>query len=298
MTKTNNNFSKTKNQHYVPRTYLRFFSIKKNDEYYIYVKDTKKDKQTFVSNINSIACERNFYENKYREQNYWENYYSKTIEPQITPLFNKIIALSKLLQNNSIILDDSTKETLICIIFSQMNRTKKARENYDTLSNNILNSFIKEFECKYGESLSKEKKKILDSHKDDFDLIHDTEQKEFSKEELINKAKLLLSKKSWIIYKNTIYKDCPFITSDNPIVCFNVLNNTEGFENNGLAEKGVSIAFPINNELLLVIYDYDIFSGVLRENDNKIIHIDEVGLILKINSYQINQCYNQIYYMI
>lgn len=53
----------TKNQHVVPRAYLRFFASKRKKEYYIDVFDKKLNKQ-FNDIIFNVSSQRYFYELK------------------------------------------------------------------------------------------------------------------------------------------------------------------------------------------------------------------------------------------
>ena len=93
----------TRNQHFVPRAYLRFFSYKKKNEYYVKVFD-KKINKSFESNINNIASFNNFYEVYDHSKNHWENYYSH-IESILPIIFNNLIISSKLLPNESKIIN-------------------------------------------------------------------------------------------------------------------------------------------------------------------------------------------------
>ena len=69
------------NQHHVPQTYLKNFSSKKKDDYYVWTWDNRT-KKVFNSNIENVAVERHFYTIDNLQDKYvWETFYAKTIEP-------------------------------------------------------------------------------------------------------------------------------------------------------------------------------------------------------------------------
>jgi hypothetical protein len=81
------------NHHYVPQSYLRYFSNKHKKEWQIIVADKTKE-DAFITNIENVASERNF--NKVERRSdpyYWESYYATEVDDLIKPTFDTIIAI-------------------------------------------------------------------------------------------------------------------------------------------------------------------------------------------------------------
>lgn len=284
-----------KNQHYVPKAYLRFFSRKSKEDYYIAVIDKNKDK-LFMTNIENVASGKYFYEVNSKPDNYWEEYYCKNIESSLPKIFNNIISSATISQNNSTILNKELKNALSKIIFSQISRTRKAKKFYDEIGNNIKTQIINEIYNEFDNILSKEHKKVLEKIRNDNDLIRDIELDSINSNQTLTKGTYYLMNRIWVIYKNLNYKKCPFITSDHPVVYYNFLNHKTDLKNNGIALDSTIIEYPINRELLLVLYPRQMYFGGLEKFENKIIHIKEDSFVLKADRLQYEQCYNQAYF--
>lgn len=284
-----------KNQHYVPKAYLRFFSKKNKDDYYIHVMDKNNDK-LFMANIDNIASGKYFYVDKSKPNNYWEEFYCKNIESSLPKIFNNIISVSKISQNNSAILNEVLKKDMSKIILSQISRTRKAREFFDEIANDIktqiINGIYKEFE----NVLSKQHKEVLEKIRNDNDIIRSMELDTINSDRLLTKSTYYLMDRIWVIYKNLNYKNCPFITSDHPVVYYNFLNNKTNLQSNGIALDCTVIQYPINRELLLVLYPRKMYFGALQKWDNKIVFINEDTFVLNVNKTQYKQCYRQAYF--
>lgn len=82
----------TKNQHYVPQSYLRYFA---NSKEQLWVYDTK-DKKSFKTSIRNIASERFFYDIEEldkttgKEQFIEKELFAQTIEPAFESLLSYI----------------------------------------------------------------------------------------------------------------------------------------------------------------------------------------------------------------
>lgn len=284
-----------KNQHYVPKAYLRFFSRKSKDDCYIAVMDKNKDKP-FMTNIENIASCKYFYEVNSKPENYWEKFYSKNIESSLPRIFNNIISASTISQNNATILNTMLKKEMSKIIFSQISRTRKAREFYDEIGNDIKTQFINGVYKEFNNILSKQHKEVLEKIRNDSDLVRDVQLDTINSDRLLTKSTYYLMDRIWIIYKNLNYKQCPFITSDHPVVYYNFLNNKTNLQSNGIALDSTIIQYPINRELLLVLYPRKMYFGGLQKFDNKIVFIDEDAFVLKMDKLQYEQCYKQAYF--
>ncbi len=86
-------------------------------------------------------------------------------------------------------------------------------------------------------------------------------------EERINKYASILYNKSWVFYH--ISGEREFITSDNPIMVLN--GNTLDVTplQNGIGQDTTMVCFPISTKLLLVIYSYNRYLGIIKDLDKR-----------------------------
>ena len=283
----------TKKQHYVPRAYLRFFSEKKKSDYYINVFD-KRTNRNFKTNIENIASQTYFYEIKGKQKNYWEKYYNEL--ETITPIiFKGIIAASKLLEDETKIINNYYKNELCKIIHSQLLMTNKSRIYFDEIGKNVVNKMLDTLIFYNKDILTNNHIKLLEKYRSNLDFIHESELDHFNTRELQIKTKEHMKNRTWILYKNINYKTHPFITSDNPVFYINHTNKKVGFGDNGIAKKETIIGFSISPELLLVLYPKYSWYLFIKDLADSLIYLDDINFVKKINEFQLKQCDNQIY---
>lgn len=283
----------TKNQHFVPRAYLRFFSYKKKHAHYIKVFD-KKINKVFESNINNIASFNNFYEVADNSKNYWEKHYN-SIESILPNTFNNLIVTARLLPDQSKIVNEYIKSNLCDIIHTQLLRTRSARLYFDELGNNIINNMLNQTEMALEGLLTAEHINVLNKYRGNLDFIHSIELDKFNDEKFVKMCQAYLKNRVWIVYKNINSKNHPFITSDNPIVYYNYITRKTGFGNNGLARRETIIIYPLNKELLLVLYPNHLLFGGIKLLSDKLVYLNDISYVMKINKLQYIQSYRQIY---
>lgn len=283
----------TKNQHFVPRTYLRFFSSPKKEKYHINVFDKVTGKH-FNANIENIASQTYFYEIKGKEKNYWENYYNG-IETIIPIVFKGIISASNLSEDKSKVINNYYKNEMCKIIHSQLLRTNSSRIYFDELGKNIVNEVLDTVLLYNKELLTSEHIAIIENYRNNLDFIHEVALDNFNSTKLQNKTKVHLKNRTWILYKNINYKDHPFITSDNPVFYVNADNKEVGFGVNGIGRKDTIIGLSISPEFLLVLYPKYSWYIFIQELSDNLIYLDDIEFVERINDYQLKQCDKQIY---
>ena len=283
----------TKNQHVVPRAYLRYFANQNKKGYYVNVID-KKNKEPFRSNIFNVASHRYFYEVEGMPDNYWEKEYNK-IENKIKIVFNNIITFSNLLCDRSTVLNDVLKDELCEILISQVLRAKNAREYFDKIGKDLSFNMISEIEKKLNNVLSEEHLKVLEKYKDNDDFVHQVELERFNNKRFMLKCARYLKDKVWVIYKNTNMHN-PFVSSDNPVIFYNYLNRNIGFGYNGLSRNETIIFYPLTRNLLLALYPSHLLFNGITTIANKIIYINDYSFVTKINNLQYHNCYRQVYF--
>ena len=291
-----NGAKEPRRHHYVPRTYLKNFAIKEKNEWRIMVMDKIKN-QPYSANIKDVAVEKDFYRIDSKEDEfYWEHYYAEQIESLIPTTFNKLIATCTLSVNNSNVIDAETKLKLAKIICSQLLRTKKSRESQFEIgqrtANNVLESVRKQFEG----LLSNEKIAYLDNFIYDEMLNKTMSLPIINDRDRINRFVEILQNRYWVVYKNIKYNTSPLITSDHPVAFYNIITRETDFSTNGLGIPHTAIFFPINRELILGLYTQDMYFNTMFRLNNKMLIVDDVPFVMKLNRIQYEQCYRQAYF--
>lgn len=287
------NMSRVKLEHYVPQSYLRNFSNKK-EQVYVYDKGQKKH---FTSNIKHVAAEgKYFHFDKFGEDNpiasfmnekqVIEKFFSKEIEGKFKNLLNQIKTRAKMTYEPSfkLAITKDEKADLSFFLAIQMLRTKDVRQTISDASDKLLNAMYDK-----GEVLTNKMTSFLDE-------IRNTDEKTVQAgmlfdSELTESISTTISKHIWVFYINTT-KD-KFITSDNPIVRNGNVADPY-ISNTGLSSKGVEIAFPISSDLLLVMYERE-YHSELDPCDEMFIILNDEGLVIRYNLLQILHCHKQVY---
>lgn len=279
--------SKLMRQHYVPRLYLKNFSVSKNNTCYVFVKQ-KYGKRIFETNIENIAVEKNFYTvEKLKDKNTWEKFYANTVEPQFNSQLNKIIlkCSNMLLVDGVKIINDQDKQELALDLAIQIMRGKIVRnkeiELYNKLSPGILDSIeYKKFKQtrEYCEKLLKNK-----------DTFKEVVYRLTMNSDLIKKLTNVLYNKGWVLFQTV--DNAEFITSDSPLMVINGNRLDATPFKNGLALDDTVISFPISPDLLLMLYSKNKFFGYFNNNDGCRFWIDkEINFVHTINYLQYEQC--------
>lgn len=232
-----------KKQHYVPRHYLKNFSI--NERIFSY--DINK-KKVISTNINDIATRRFYYDDKELDLITGEQTYEKSLSA-LENIFDKYLQgfIQNLKNGFTGITDEVLKSNLSNLIALQQIRTpaqeKKNRLLFDKLKNEIQNW--------------NDRNSIQDINFSEISL-HDYFGT--SLENLQERASLYFEK-IWIVWQNRT--SLKFITSDNPLV---------GFIDP--VKQGYEIYFPISPEYSISLYDKEKYVE-FQELNGQIVEIQE-----------------------
>jgi len=303
---------KTKNEHFVPKSYLKNFTDK-NEK--IYVFDKLQIKEIPNQTVNSVARQRYFYdvdfgglirkgglsEEKVKEdlgldnldildEQYLENAFN-TLENDFAKLLRHIRRIYTLIQeeayDRALLLNKEQKIRLSICLAYQFIRTKEFREHiiqiYEKGSKSIIDSFIMQKYENYNPNLFE-----LKLDEDILPLLHSSF---LVDEKLVDRIASALYNHIWIFGVNTTSN--PFYTSDNPIVKQGVGMKTF-YSNNSFYSKGVEVAFPINSKLILIMADREMYNS-MSMFDNKFKRINDEKQISYYNSLQVYQSYRQIF---
>lgn len=257
--------TKTKKHHFVPRTYLKNFSHKKNDDFYVNV--LHKDQpiaEIFESNIINICAENHLYSLSGNDESkqMLENIYSNIFENQYDDLYS-------LLTNDTIVeISPEIKKSIVSTIITMFYRTKKWINIYNTHTDEVMNKLYKvSNQFNVDHYINSNGKPININGKSIEELQINEKIKSripFILTQLKVALKLIEAKQYDNINVFKIIDENEFITSDNPVLPMNI-------------NRQRTIPFDIDNAYYLPISNKYLLSIFPREADipvlNKIIRL-------------------------
>jgi hypothetical protein len=258
-------------QHFIPQCYLRNFS---ENGKFVFVYSKTNIKKGYAQSIAKTAYKDYFYAipEKYfnREISTDTNFIEKKVLAEnIESLYSEL--LDKILQaatawdtseEKDEVLNSRERDLFAALIAIQYLRMPNIRDKYwgaqqkaQKERNEIVAAFKKVYEnidCSEAIALNRD---------DDYAPVMHAEL--FLNEELIAGIQDQLIKKIWrfrIATNGTVF------TSDNPILLKPHLNNQSALYE-GFAMKGVEIIFPISRNVVLTIWDEELFTDYIIENN-------------------------------
>jgi hypothetical protein len=307
--------SKVINQHYVPQSYLKNFSLH-NSQVFVFDKLNQKIFPSHVKNVASSRFFNDFPENttQLKKIQMMEELYSQLEMKQnrflrhIKKKINKILDL-KFHPNNSEkvyltnILTVDQRNDLACITAIQFLRTKEFRKFLfeiqqnqvtKTLINEILEqeafNFIKQFQFIDDMQFNAN---LFDWIKD-FIVQQSTTNIDFIYKDCLSvvHAKFILTYYDKVanIFNNHIWTiginntEQPLFTSDNPVVRHSHLSSS------GIASEGIEIVCPLDGKLILIMKDKLFFNEYIDRN-NRLISLtsDDVDYYNSLQLYNSNR---------
>jgi hypothetical protein len=274
--------NKVKNQHYVPRFYLKNFT---NSDDKIFVFDKTSDK-VFQTAVENIACENYFYDNdrlktEFQEEQYLEKFYS-SIESEFAPFYTDFITKVESKEWDKITKED--KKAFASFLVLQIDRTKEHREmsrqSYSIMKEQLFEKgFTQQQLIDFGFELENPDPKDL--HIESILLG----------EEMRDTLAEILENHIWILIENNTNQ--PFFTSDNPIAKIaNIKEDHISYD--GYASEGIEIIFPLNSKYLLVLCEREYFKNLEKIENSKLI-ITDIENINYYNSLEIIRSYRQVF---
>jgi len=270
-----------KRQHYVPKIYLKNFTI---DDQKIQAYNLKTKKFNIVNC--SEVCSRNYF-------------YGQM--PAIERSFSGVERECNRIMSNIIMGNDLSKITvedyclLLFFISFQYARTPRvkheAEQHFNGISNYLFRSFI-------DSDIENFKEKGIEKEDlEGWSLRINGPIHAFAMKSLMERGPVLIKDLKPILFMNLTGKD--FITSDNPIVLYNsFFNNPEGHflyplsGTNGLQSPGLQIFWPLDTKHMLVLYDENFYN--FKVESNKCVRIYLEDDIDALNSLQFFSCSDNI----
>jgi len=251
----------TRNQHYIPRFYLKEFATdetygnKGKEQVHIFDKKTEKFD---IRNIKKIAKENYLYSPKNLNGNR-----SMYMEDRLAEIENVMALIWNDFSNKFIDLEDQNTKKIIALFLSSLflrhpNNLEKNENNRNFLINEII---------KHNPPNNQKIAFIINGEEHPLDISElTTELTKYEKsmffieniDYFINKFSEIFLKKKWSII---ISEEKKIITSDNPITIHNSLTDIFGLET-----KGTVVLFPISPKRLLKLEDY------IEDKDKKVLY--------------------------
>lgn len=311
---------KVKNQHFVPRCYLRNF-VDKDER--INVFDKGKNQIRVNQNIDKIASSRFFYDidleaidevllkenldgvdnllpievKKIFEQackdQFVEKWFSEKIEPSLKSCIKNLKAyyLLQRIENieNSLAITEDIKEKMAILVAVQIMRTKEFRVAYIEQLPQIQLDMLNALDRKQGKDVSAYDgvKAEYKYPKESIPILH---LQMIMDEKMRSGIAEVLSKHIWYIGVNKTKKKT--YTSDNPIV--RIEHKFDPIQSNGgIASPGIEIVYPLSNDLFLIMKEKIYHKNHERyELKYKLLTEDEIELY---NYYQVLQSYRCVF---
>lgn len=298
-----------KQQHFVPRCYLKNFA-NHQEQIFVMDKDTQKSYQTNVKNIANLTYFNDFpveflskeYKEKEKSQviekelSKYETKFSNFLNEMITRLEN----IERYAYSNEVI-DQELKSHFSFFLALQLGRTMNQRQKIQNTLQDIsdLKSKLDESSTKKQEHLNFSIPEPVNSSQSiDFnDLIRVSVEKDANAQHLFLIVDILdkgLNSNISKIFANHIWffginsTSIPLLTSDTPIVIKPYQNH--GFD---IDSYGVQVAYPISPKYLLVMHENSYWSD-LKSFDRRSINLTE-NCVISHNKLQKDQCHRQVY---
>jgi hypothetical protein len=272
-----------KNQHYVPRFYLKNF-LNEEEKFWAFHKDNRK---LFLTNPKGIANENYFYDQLQFDADLGieqpvEKYLGE-VEALFAPFLDYLL---KAIDNREITRLSEDMRAIICdFVMFQIIRTKEHRES--------MHQGINQFQEKLAESGWLSDELIAAMRADDSaERVKQThlEQIFLNTDFKVNLTEILNSH-IWLVFKNIT--DTLYYTSDHPVVKTPHLHRP--FRNdNGYKSEGIEIAMPLSSTHLLVLYERTMFKDYEGYENEILVHHDPQNVIY-FNAMQVSQSYRGIY---
>ena len=279
----------TKKEHFVPRCYLKHF-VSETERINVFDKVTLGKRN---QKILDVAMENYFYDidfyklldsvpsdkidevkqdlMKIVDTDCWEEveaaldkkhlekeYFSR-MEATYSKLLEEIIR--KAYGGNAWVIDhckalsSEEKVSLSLFIAIQIIRTKSFRENIKNITEKLYQQIAYILQAQEENAVSKDEIRVT-ANDDYVKLEHSS--MILNEEMAIDVAKTLLNH-IWVMYVNKT--DVPFYTSDNPVALI-PHKHDKYMSYAGLKSEGIEIAFPVSPDLLIGIYDEEVYKDL------------------------------------
>lgn len=285
-------------QHIVPQAYLNRFGTKTRRKYQIGVmqRDNTGSFRYFFNSVENVGYIKNYYDVNCRpDKKYWEHYYADNIEPLYGDRLTSIISSITLANIENFFLSPDDKRDVSIMMCAQMLRHPPMIDRWARKAKGILPLIKKEMLDTKGSMMSLQAKRKLHSIQLPYDQYKDVVLGVATDNDRLNFYADKLSERVWLIFYNST--SVPFITSDNPIIIYNVADNRIVYENQGIARPDTALYFPLSSKIMVQLLPKEFFFGDDQPLNSKMHILEERDLkyVMDCNLNQIDHCYREAF---
>ncbi len=267
------NKKETKRQHFVPKTYLRKFSIeRKEGQYQIFAAPKNNIEKIFPANIASICVHNNLYTllgETEEERMLIEKFYGDSYESK----YNKMYEI--LTDDNFRDISKEDNEFIVSSIITMFFRTTRLISEHNDLMYRVFERIVQMCEHTGKDYYMFENEKFMLNGRSAEQLLFD-HKKESRVPHVITQLdvalRLIQIRKNNSISVVKIKQNGPeFITSDNPVTLYN-------FDSRHIApfDPTNTISMPLNGQYKVIVYPYPSFGYISRMHHNDTLSYSEV----------------------
>lgn len=284
-----------KKQHIVPKRYLDRFGFEGDKKTLIGVKNVKnKGSLIFTRPTDDIGYVKNLYDVTDKDdEKYWEHYLADNFDSLCGNKLGNIISAITLSKNKATVIGENEKDILSKLINSQLMRVPEnmdyVNRKYPEISNRVKTDFVKRFpKNRQGRVKNAVAKAELSPEK--------------LKEIYLNRAFDrglfeygcdILKQKTWVAYYNSISDIMPFVTSDNPVIIIDNVNDKKGLFQVGINSSCSIIYFPLSPKVAIQVFSN--IDSSIASLDGKKNNLDDISFIMNMNRLIFEQAYQHAF---
>jgi len=270
---------KKKNQHYVPKFYLRKFALANTDRNLICLYNIATDRFIEKANIKNQASAPYYYGEDLIAENYLSDYegiFAQTLKDIEEGKLPDRVTSDVEVTAETFTLSKEWSSLMYFVLITDL-RNPVRKDQYEAMTDNLI-------------------KQMLREHPEFTNNMHIINQFKIvpanTPKEILYYIESLIQILADLNYKLLVnHTTVPFITSDNPVVRYNQWldkfnkRQTSG----GYGSVGTQIFIPINDRLQIMVYDEDIYRiGKPKHQIVNVIHkrdINQLNVLQFLNSY-------------
>lgn len=284
-------------QHVVPQSYLKRFAkkIPTGKGYRIGVRQLNSN-NVFLKSVREVAIEKNYYDvSNMGDTKFWENFFSTEIEPQYGNEMTNIISTIMLSRKKVNVLTNAQIEALAKLIAFQILRVPEFLEARFEGGKEIYDDVIEQITSIIG-SLNKNYLNVISElNSNKAQIIRDLTIGSIGELERLERLASYLISNTWFFYINN--SEIPFMTSDSPVIMYNLENKSLDYSQNGIGRNETFIYYPLTSKILLHIIPRDFMFGTIAKENNSIHPLSnrEIKFINSVNNFQMRHANKQVF---
>ena len=284
-------------QHIVPQVYLCRFAEKKKKGYHIGVRYENSGKILLSqSSVRNIGFQNHIYDDKRRDdRKHWEHELAKLYDPLYGRRLDEIIAKITMIVDGFIVSEED--KALICkLIIVQFVRVPTFLNSLVEGGKDEGRKLSKSIRQIMGAELTAPKRRILDmfcqSPVGIRSLVLNTS---FNEAKIDSFLRVLSKNAMCVIYNRT---KMPFFTSDNPVIFYNISNQSFGLGDGGIARNDTVVLYPITPTILILIIPRAMLLDKYDEVNRRrfVLNDSDCSFVLQANMLQVYHATNQVFF--